>query len=99
MDGDCVPLTSTRFSVRSVGACRALLLALQNIFTNVTEQPAFFVTGMEDINLISYNNSSRQICQIFRNILALGSDFWRAFENCTTRLGIGRAPCSCGTPR
>ena len=98
MDGDCVPLTSTRFSVRSVGACRALLLALQNIFTNVTEQPAFFVTGMEDINLISYNNSSRQICQIFRNILALGSDFWRAFENCTTRAS-GRAPSSCGTPR
>ena len=88
VDGDCVPLTSTRFSVRSAGACRALLPALQDIFANETGRPAFFVTGMEDINLISYNNSSRQICQIFRNILALGVDFWRAFENCTTRLGI-----------
>lgn len=43
---------------------------------------------MEDINLISYDNSSQRICKIFRSILNLDSSFWQAFENCTTRLGI-----------
>lgn len=88
VEDDCVSLTSTRFSVRSASACRTLLPSLQKIFANGTERPAFFVTGMEDINLISYDNSSQRICKIFRSILKLDSSFWQAFENCTTRLGI-----------
>ena len=84
---DCVPLISTRFDVRNAQACRAQIPLLQS---QVSSQgaTAFFITGMEDINLIAYNNNSQQLCKLFQSILFMGNDFWQAFENSTTRLGI-----------
>lgn len=89
-ENDCIPLISTRFAVRSAAECRRGIKELQAMFPDRTgcASPAFFITGIEDINLIAYNNSSQQLCGIFQRILSMGNDFWNAFDNCTTRLGI-----------
>lgn len=87
---DCIPLISTRLSVRSAAECRNRIKELQVMFPHKEgdSSPAFFITGIEDINLIAYNNSSRQLCDIFQKIISMGGGFWKAFDNSTTRLGI-----------
>lgn len=87
---DCIPLISTRFAVRSAAECRTRIKELQAMFPDREghPSPAFFVTGIEDINLITYDNSSRQLCDIFQRIFSMEGGFWNAFDNSTTRLGI-----------
>lgn len=87
---DCIPLISTRFAVRSAARCRERIKELQAMFPSMEGRPspAFFITGIEDINLIAYDNSSRQLCGIFQKILSMEDGFWSAFDSSTTRLGI-----------
>ena len=87
---DCIPLISTRFAVRSATECRNRIQELQEMFPygEGHPAPAFFITVIEDINLIAYDNSSRQLCNIFQRILSMGDYFWSAFDSSTTRLGI-----------
>lgn len=87
---DCIPLISTRFAVRSAAQCRKRIKELQAMFPSMEghPSPAFFITGIEDINLIAYDNSSRQLCTIFQKILSMEDGFWSAFDSSTTRLGI-----------
>lgn len=90
VDNDSIPLISTRFAVRSASACHDKLKALRELFPNQDGKPssAFFITGMEDINLITCSRSSWNLCDIFRRILSMGENFYLAFNESTTRLGI-----------
>lgn len=91
VNNDSIPLISSRFAVRKARDCHDLLPNLRSWFYRTDpskSNPAFFVTGTEDINVIAYGYSSREVCRIFANILQRDRDFWRAFEDCTTRLGL-----------
>lgn len=94
---DSIPLISSRFAVRKARDCHNLLPSLRRWFSATDPDkpvPAFFVTGTEDINVITYNRSSREICRIFRNILQKGNDFWCTFDGCSTRLGLDESSLS-----
>lgn len=89
--GDTIPLVSCKFAVRSAQNCRKLLPKLRGWFSGSTpdkSEPAFFVTGLEDINIIVYDRSSRELCDIFKKILGCGGDFQLAFNDCSTCLGL-----------
>lgn len=90
VDDDRIPLISTRFAVRSAAVCHAQIEMLQQMFPGQDGNPssAFFITGMEDINLITYDASSRKMRDIFQKILSMGDAFRQAFDDSTTRLGI-----------
>lgn len=87
---DCIPLISARFAVRSSVACHSQIGRLQKIFSKPDgcPPPAFFVTGTEDINIIAYDTTSRQLRDIFLQILSMDDGFRQAFYDSTTRLGI-----------
>lgn len=91
VNNDSIPLISSRFAVLKAKDCHNLLPNLRRWFSSPDSNkpvPAFFVTGTEDINVIAYGRSSREFCQIFRNILQQSCDFWSAFDDCSTRLGL-----------
>ncbi len=92
LDNDRIPLISTRFAVRSAAACHNRIGGLRKMFPDQdgNPSPAFFITGMEDINLITRGRSSRELCDIFRRLLSMG-DFYLAFNESTTRLGTEEA--------
>lgn len=90
VDNDRIPFISTRFAVRSAVACHNRIEVLQKLFHNRDGRPssAFFITGMEDINLLTYDASSRYMYDIFQKVLSMGDAFRQAFDDSTTRLGI-----------
>lgn len=91
VNSDCISLISTRFSVQKANEFHRQIATLETMFRNPNPNvpsSAFFVSGMEDINLVTYNKSSRQLCEIFQKLLSTKKDFNMVFEDSTTRLGI-----------
>ena len=97
VDDDCISLLSIRFDVRDAQACRPLIQALQSHLAPQSAK-AYIITGMEDVNLITYDNSSQKLCSLFRNIISMGNDFRQAFKGCITRLGLQESRISIYSP-
>lgn len=84
---DTIPLVSIRFAVKDVGKSHEVINALSSGKSYAGMDPSYFITGIEDINTIFLNQTSRQLCRIL-GFFSNHPAFWEAFYGSVTRLGL-----------
>lgn len=94
LSSDSGILASVRFAVRNAKKMNDFLSELKRLpqfEDSESHRCIFFVTGTEDINAITTNLSSAELCDIFRFIhLSLDKEpsFYDAVDDITSRIGI-----------